>query len=314
MNIKNKMKMIKYLISYIMLFIIVFHVTMVSQTCISNIIPIECIKEDKSNLSTLAGSCASPDGPDKIIGSPPPSYAWLQANNYCYSIGPTKNLTVCYTMTSSATTATFNSGFSSTGCASISFSGFNLYTCNPGCVLVGTGLTFSGLTIGQCYTWCFSATCTGPGPGFTDLCPYYLQNSVLPVEIIYFAVNQEYKQNIIEWKTATEYNSSYFEIERAADTMDFTSIGAISASFNSNVVKKYQFVDKQPKIGLNYYRLKQFDRDGNNTTYSLVIVVDNKKGEMKPYKVFNTNGQEVDENYEGLKIIQYLDGKTIKIY
>lgn len=303
------------MIKYLILFVTIFHISVTSQTCVSNIIPEQAIKLDKNNLSILAGSCASPDGPDKIIGSPPPSHAWLATNGYCYTLTPTsKTFNMCFTMTSSATTATFNAGYSSTGCASISFSGFNLYTCAPGCVLVGTGLTFSGLTIGQCYTWCFSGNCTGPGPGFTTICPYYLQNISLPVEITYFAVNQEYKQNVVEWKTSTEHNSSYFEIERATDNMDFSPIGTVTASFNSTTTKNYQFIDKQSKTGLNYYRLKQFDKNGSNTIYDLIIVVDNKKSELKPYKIYNINGQEVDETYEGIKIIQYLDGKTIKIY
>lgn len=305
--------MIKYLILYIALFAALFHIS--AQTCVSNIIPTESIKEDKNNLSILAGSCASPDGLALIIATPPASYAVLSAGGYCYTLTPaSKTFNMCFNFTSSATTATLNAGFSSTGCGVISFAGFNLFTCNPACTFVGSGLTFSGLTIGQCYTWCFSGNCVGIGPGFTTICPYYLQNSVLPVEIIYFAVNQEYKQNVIEWKTATEHNSSYFEVERSTDTIDFSSIGAVTASFNSNSIKRYQFVDNHPKIGLNYYRLRQFDTNGNNKTHSLIVVVDNKQGELKPYKVFNLSGQEVDENYEGLKIIQYLDGKMIKTY
>lgn len=295
------------------LILLLLNTNLNAQICKSNVLQIDPLNEGKFS-QTMAGSCASPDGPDKLIGSPPPSYAWLQANGYCYTITPTQNFTACYTFTSSATTATFNSGYSSTGCAVISFGGFNLYRCAPACTFVGSGLTFSGLTIGQCYTWCFSGTCTGPGPGFTTLCPYYMQTGPLPVEIIFFNANQQYKQNIIEWKTATEINTSYFEVERATDNVIFSSLGTITAAFNSKDVVSYQLVDKQPKNGLNYYRLKQYDVNGSLTIYPVIIVVDNRYGEIKPYKIYNTAGQQVNEDYEGLKIIEYLDGKRIKTY
>lgn len=284
------------------------------QVCES--ISVTPISNPKNSLSVLAGSCASPDGPDKIIASPPPSYNWLNSNGYCYTLSPaTRTFNACYTFTSTSTTATFNAGYSSTGCAAISFSNFNLYTCNPSCTFVGSGLTFSGLVIGQCYTWCFSGNCVGgPGPGFTSICPYYMQNAPLPVEISYFSINQEYKSNLVEWRTSSEHNSSYFEVQRSYNAEDFISIGLVQAYGNSDVTRNYKFKDDKPLIGLNYYRLKQIDIGGTYKIYPVVVVVDNKKDSLKPYKIFNILGEQVDETYEGIKIIQYMNGKTIKTY
>ena len=66
----------------------------------------------------------------------------------------------------------------------------------------------------------------------------------------------------LDWKTATELNSSHFEIERSINGYQFEKIGKVNAAGNSNTVTSYNFIDRLPVKGMNYYRLKQFDLDG----------------------------------------------------
>ena len=44
--------------------------------------------------------------------------------------------------------------------------------------------------------------------------------------------------------------------------MNFAALGTVEAKGNSAVAVNYSFLDKQPHGGINYYRLKQLDRDG----------------------------------------------------
>jgi hypothetical protein len=67
----------------------------------------------------------------------------------------------------------------------------------------------------------------------------------------------------IYWSTASEINNFGWEIQRATSA-DFAweKIGWKDGKGNSNEILKYTFLDINPHIGNNYYRLKQIDFDG----------------------------------------------------
>jgi hypothetical protein len=68
---------------------------------------------------------------------------------------------------------------------------------------------------------------------------------------------------LVQWKTATEINSGYFDLERSDDAINFVYIGRITAAGNSSREINYSFTDHQPLNGVNYYRLKQVDLNGH---------------------------------------------------
>ena len=76
--------------------------------------------------------------------------------------------------------------------------------------------------------------------------------------------------NYIEltWQTATELNTSNFIIQHSIDGNTFQSIGSVNAIGSGS--NSYQFTDKNPVNGINYYRLQSVDKDGS-TSYSKVI-------------------------------------------
>jgi hypothetical protein len=260
----------------------------------------------------MGGACSSPDGSTLIISSVPSGYAWLDANGYCYSIGPEMNFTMCFTFTSTGTDVSLNSGYSSAGCFSTTFSGFSLYTCSPACTLVGTGLTFSGLTAGQCYTWCFSGTCGGFGPGFTSICPYWENTTPMPIELISFTGAVSGGKNILNWKCATEVNNDYFSVERSVDGAVFQQIGKVKGAGNSMVPTSYTYADATFDKTANYYRIRQVDFNGNGKYYNIVELDD--EGATAPILVSRINvlGQEVQDGYLGIYIEIYNDGTRIK--
>lgn len=105
------------------------------------------------------------------------------------------------------------------------------------------------------------------------------QESVMPVSLISFSVeNQNNKNILLNWETGEELNNDYFEIERSLDNREFDSIGKITGSGTSMEVQRYTFMDET--IFQNqqvYYRLKQVDFDGS-FEYSIIqsILVENK--------------------------------------
>jgi hypothetical protein len=100
------------------------------------------------------------------------------------------------------------------------------------------------------------------------------QNSggALPVTLVSFTATKANEQVYLNWSTATEINSSHYEIERSTDGVTFEKIGFETAAFNSVELINYQFIDNQPNNGINYYRLKMVDAD-ETFEYSPVRVV-----------------------------------------
>ncbi len=83
-----------------------------------------------------------------------------------------------------------------------------------------------------------------------------------PVELLYFEGENDGDHNILVWATATEINNEGFEIEWSADGEQFENIGFMQGNGTSNEIHEYQFVDREPWAGINYYRLRQIDYDG----------------------------------------------------
>jgi hypothetical protein len=139
-------------------------------------------------------------------------------------------------------------------------------------------------------------------------------SGALPVELLYFEGTKFPKSNYLEWATATEHNSSHFIVEKSEDGYTWTSIRQQWAAINSTQEIHYDLIDDNVYPVINYYRLKQFDIDGENKEYG-PIALDNREKIKKIVKVINLLGQEVDENETGFVIEIYEDGtlkRTIK--
>lgn len=101
----------------------------------------------------------------------------------------------------------------------------------------------------------------------------------LPVELVEWKGKNEQQSNVLNWVTATETNSSHFEIERSDDSQNFVSIGQVKAAGQSSQKQFYKFKDAQP-LPLSYYRLKQVDLD-EKVTFSSIITLNKQKNAFK---------------------------------
>jgi hypothetical protein len=94
-----------------------------------------------------------------------------------------------------------------------------------------------------------------------------VNEAVLPVEIADFTGRFNGKTIDLDWNTASEESNDFFSVERSTDVELFTAIGRVTGL---NTATHYSFRDDNPVMGLNYYRLRQNDFDGN-FAYSDVI-------------------------------------------
>lgn len=115
------------------------------------------------------------------------------------------------------------------------------------------------------------------GPG-ADGAYYFIDDVVvqplttLPVELISFNGMNVPEGNLLEWQTASEFNTDHFVVERSDDGTVFAAIGEVSAAGFSASSSSYSFVDEWPFPAAGYYRLRIVDRDGTEE-YSHVILV-----------------------------------------
>lgn len=110
-------------------------------------------------------------------------------------------------------------------------------------------------------------------------------NNPLPVDMLSFnAVNNNNQTVSVNWQTASEINSDYFELQRSSDLTNWRSLTHVASAGNSTATKNYFYLDKEPTTK-NYYRLTQFDLDGIPTEYGPVYVeldpIDKKEATIK---------------------------------
>ncbi|WP_127129766.1 T9SS type A sorting domain-containing protein [Pseudoflavitalea rhizosphaerae] len=72
----------------------------------------------------------------------------------------------------------------------------------------------------------------------------------------------------IRWKTAEEINNDHFEILKATDGQQYSSIATIAAKGSNS---SYQFIDNNPER-VNMYKLRQVDIDGRTTDSKILVV------------------------------------------
>jgi hypothetical protein len=141
-------------------------------------------------------------------------------------------------------------------------------------------------------------------------------SSPLPIELLGVTAKTQENDIRIDWSTATETNNDFFTIERSFDGRDFQAIGTVSGKGTTTEISNYTFLDKNPKRGLNYYRLKQTDFDGQ---YSYSRVVSAEFESTNNTQVFPTVVDDIltiqrsgDNNEESSIIIHDITGRSFK--
>jgi Secretion system C-terminal sorting domain len=130
-------------------------------------------------------------------------------------------------------------------------------------------------------------------------------SGVLPVLFSSITIKQTEDINQISFATASETNNDFFTIERSADARYFENIGEIKGAGNSASEISYTYTDEKPLTGINYYRIKQTDYDGQYS-YSEIRSVRHKGLSHVSVTPRTTEGR--------LDITTELEDYTIAIY
>ena len=144
-------------------------------------------------------------------------------------------------------------------------------------------------------------------------------DQVLPLKILSFTAERRPGITYLQWSTENEQNVNHFEIERSANTINYTTIGTV-AGRNISFQQHYDFEDHSSIQGIAYYRLKSVDYDGK-FSYSKIIAVTERELQSSSFfilnpvrraiTIFNKTGYDGVFDYKLLNAVgqQVLNGK-----
>lgn len=138
--------------------------------------------------------------------------------------------------------------------------------------------------------------------------------SALPVELLSFSANCSGEQNIISWQTASEYNSSYFDLEYSRDGLLWQSLYQTDAAEFSNELVEYSYSHENGSTEDHYYKLHQYDIDGKAELFGPIYIScqANLTTEIRTYPTPSSDEFYVyikEYNQIGDAIIEVIDNK-----
>jgi hypothetical protein len=144
---------------------------------------------------------------------------------------------------------------------------------------------FTGTTVGTSSINTATKTITWNGvTGFSDFGGFGQGNgSPLPVELTSFTASCDEEVVTLSWSTASEENSSHFDVEKSTDGVNWRVIGTVLAAGNSTQEINYSFIDSEKSIDQNYYRLNQVDIDGKNEYFGPITVACEEDTKINTY-------------------------------
>ena len=144
----------------------------------------------------------------------------------------------------------------------------------------------------------------------------------LPIELVSLDAKNCDNDVCVNWKTATEINNYKFVVERSTDGINFMELGDVyskAANGNSTSILSYDFIDKSAENTLNYYRLNQYDYNGNNEYSYIVSVVKNQLSNVSfsvypnpSTGTFEIDFSEIENNHD--VAIKVMDMKGALVY
>lgn len=140
-----------------------------------------------------------------------------------------------------------------------------------------------------------------------------LDATPLPVSLLSFSGKIQSNGVLLNWVTASEQNSSHFDVERSGNGRAFSKIGEVAAAGNSNTRKSYEYLDGAPLPKASWYRLKSVDTDGKSEYSQILPITRDAKISSYPNPVSNQLQLQLSNDWNGTYelVVFDLSGRTI---
>ena len=138
--------------------------------------------------------------------------------------------------------------------------------------------------------------------------------TVLPLTLVNFNGFKTLDGVSLKWSTEMEVNTSGFVIQHSNDGLEWKDLGFVNAK-NRLAVTEYDYLDRFPTTGVNFYRIKIVDKDGAFKHTKVIEIIYTNENSISVYP----NPVSVKTLITGIpdnSSIQLTDagGKILKIY
>ncbi len=92
-------------------------------------------------------------------------------------------------------------------------------------------------------------------------------SSVVPVSLTNFSVVEEVNIALLNWTTASEFNTDWFIVKKSTNGSIYKEVGRIKAAGNSSLIQNYSFADENAGTAFKYiyYELQILNKDGSSS-------------------------------------------------
>ena len=124
---------------------------------------------------------------------------------------------------------------------------------------------------------------------FSNFSPFVVASDwiALPLQWLDIKAVSRDSRVVLQWKTGGERDLWNYEVERRNADGGFDKLGEVSP-YNSPTINNYSFVDTRPNLGVNYYRIRQVDKNG---MFSYSKVVQANFGSDLSFRILNYGQQ-----------------------
>jgi hypothetical protein len=130
--------------------------------------------------------------------------------------------------------------------------------------------TSTALSLSDTTLVTFSVTGNAASKASNRFSVVFRQMAALTVTLTSVRATAQNNDILVEWATQNESGILQYEVEKSTDGNNFQNAGVINAQNNGS--QNYQWIDSQPNLGNNYYRIRIVSKDGK-ISYSDIVKV-----------------------------------------
>jgi hypothetical protein len=112
--------------------------------------------------------------------------------------------------------------------------------------------------------------------GFSEFAIGGQSNVSLPISLEYFRGTKQAAVNVLDWKVNSS-SASTLTLERSTDRVNYKAINTQTATVD-RMLTPFTYTDAAPAAGVNYYRLKITNADGESKYSNVVALINKEKG------------------------------------
>jgi len=107
---------------------------------------------------------------------------------------------------------------------------------------------------------------------------------VLPFTVTKISATKKNETVQVDWEVKTDEELKNFDVERSSDGRNFVKLSSVASLGKGITLANYSWVDNNPFIGVNYYRIKVIPQVGKEKVSPVAnVTIDKNKPSMEVY-------------------------------